>query len=149
MFTLIRRRQGKNSTLSHLYLNGIFICYVLEDAIREVKIRGETCIPEGIYALGLNKTAGMNVRYKQLHGGMHQGMVEVKGIPNFSLVFIHIGNYHQDTEGCLLTGSYYQFFDGDYRVLHSAAGYKTLYPLILEKLHAGACFLKISNKVTE
>ncbi|WP_400261897.1 DUF5675 family protein [Sphingobacterium sp. SG20118] len=149
MFTLIRRRQGKNSTLSHLYLNGIFICYVLEDAIREVKIRGETCIPVGTYALGLNKTAGMNARYKQLHDGMHQGMVEVKGIPNFSLVFVHIGNYHQDTEGCLLTGSYYQFFEGDYRVLHSAAAYKILYPLILEKLNAGDCFLEVSNRVTE
>lgn len=149
MFTLIRMRQGKQSTLSHLYLDGIFICYVLEDAIREVKIRGETCIPEGTYALGLNKTAGMNARYRQLHGGTHQGMVEVKGIANFNLVFIHIGNYHQDTEGCLLTGSYYQLFEGEYRVLHSATAYKVLYPLILEKLSAGDCFLEVVNRVTE
>lgn len=149
MFRLIRMRQGKQSTLSHLYLDGVFICYVLEDAIREVKIRGETCIPEGIYALGLNRVAGMNVRYRQLYGGMHQGMVEVKGISNFNLVFIHIGNYHQETEGCLLTGSYYQLFDGDYRVLHSAAAYKELYPHMLEKLNAGDCFLEVVNKVTQ
>lgn len=142
-------KQGKQSTLSHLYLNELFICYILEDKIREIKIKGQTCIPEGVYQLGLNKTAGMNVRYRQLHSGSHQGMVEVKGITNFSLVFIHIGNYHQDTEGCLLTGSYYQLFDGDYRVLHSAKAYQELYPLILERLQAGDCFIEIRNSVTK
>lgn len=145
----MRMKQGKQSTLSHLYLEGVFVCYILEDAIRDVKIKGTTCIPEGTYQLGLNKMAGMNARYRQLHGDMHKGMVEVKGIPNFSLVFIHIGNYHQDTEGCLLTGSYYQLFEGDYRVLHSAKAYKELYPLIVEKLQFGECFIEISNGVTK
>lgn len=145
MFKLIRLKQGKQSTLSHLYLDGLFLCYILEDAIREIKINGQTCIPEGRYQLGINKTAGMNMRYGQLYGHVHQGMVEVKGIVNFSLVFIHIGNYHADTAGCLLTGSYYQLFEGDYRVLHSAMAYKELYPLILEKLNAGDCFIEIVN----
>ena len=35
---IIRVAQGNNSTLSHLYLNDIFQCYLLEDKIRGVKI---------------------------------------------------------------------------------------------------------------
>ena len=48
--------------------------------------------------------------------------------------FFHTGNYHTDTAGCLLTGSYYQLVKGDYRVLHSAHAYKRVYPLLVEQL---------------
>ena len=74
----------------------------------------------------------MNAQYRTRYPKLHKGMVEIKGIPNFSLVFFHIGNYHQDTQGCPLTGSYYQLIDGDYRVLHSADAYKRVYPLLAE-----------------
>lgn len=131
---LIRVAAGKNSTLGHLYINGLFGCYILEDAIRDRKIPEQTAIPAGEYTMGVNTTAGMNARYGNRYARMHQGMVEVRGIPNFSLVFFHIGNYHTDTAGCLLTGSYWQLIDGDYRVLHSAAAYKHVYPLLVEQI---------------
>ena len=51
---IIRVAQGKNSTLSHLYLNDIFQCYLLEDRIREVKIPKQTAIPTGVYKLNIN-----------------------------------------------------------------------------------------------
>ena len=38
---IIRVAQGKHSTLSHLYINGLFACYLLEDSIRALKISGE------------------------------------------------------------------------------------------------------------
>ena len=46
---IIRVAQGKESTLSQLYINGIFQCYLLEDKIREVKIASQTAIPKGIF----------------------------------------------------------------------------------------------------
>ena len=138
MITLLRTAHGKHTTLGHLYSKGIFLCYVLEDLVREQKIPGETAIPAGTYPLGLNKVAGMNAKYQSRYGPVHQGMVEVKGIPNFSLVFFHIGNYHTDTRGCLLVGSYYQLIDGDYRVLHSADAYKRVYPLLVEAAATGS-----------
>ena len=87
-----------------------------------------TCIPEGEYRLRLNSWAGMNARYGNRYGGLHKGMIKITGVPEFSLVFIHIGNYHTDTRGCPLVGSYWQLLDGDYRVLHSAAAYRFVYP---------------------
>jgi len=54
MIKVVRARQGKQSTLSYIFVDGEFICYALEDAIRDVKIKGETAIPAGQYSLILN-----------------------------------------------------------------------------------------------
>ena len=35
---IVRVAQGKESTLSHLYIDGIFQCFLLEDKIRQVKM---------------------------------------------------------------------------------------------------------------
>ncbi|MFC6102868.1 DUF5675 family protein [Olivibacter domesticus] len=138
MIKLLRIAEGTNTTLGQLYINNLFQCYILEDKIRNEKIPGETAIPAGEYKLGLNKTAGMNAKYQSRYSHMHQGMVEIRGIPNFTLVFFHIGNYHTDTRGCLLTGSYYQLINNDYRVLHSADAYKRVYFLLAHAAAAGA-----------
>ncbi|GAA4777941.1 hypothetical protein GCM10023231_00470 [Olivibacter ginsenosidimutans] len=137
MIKLLRIAEGLNTTLGQLYINGLFACYILEDQVRDEKIPGMTAIPQGEYPLCLNGTASMNNRYRSRYNLMHRGMVEIRGIPNFNLVFFHVGNYHTDTSGCLLTGSYYQFIDGDYRVLHSAAAYKRVYPLLATAAEEG------------
>lgn len=147
MVEIIRVAQGKNSTLSHLYINGLFRCYLLEDRIRETKVQGITCIPKGEYGLRLNTWAGMNAKYGVNHPKLHRGMVEITGIPDFSLVFIHIGNYHTQTAGCPLTGSYWQRLDGDYQVLHSAAAYRYVYPLLVEEVEMGNGRISVENRV--
>ncbi len=144
---IIRVAQGKNSTLSHLYVGSLFCCYLLEDSIRKEKIQGLTCIPEGEYRLRLNLGAGMNARYGARYPKLHEGMMEITGIPNFDLVFIHIGNYHTQTAGCPLTGSYWQRLDGDYQVMHSAAAYKYVYPLLVEQIRLGNDRIVVENRV--
>lgn len=143
---LIRVAKGDHTTLGHLYVNGLFCCYILEDTVRDQKVPGGTAIPDGEYTLGLNTVAGMNARYGNRYAAMHRGMVEVRGIPDFSLVFFHIGNYHTDTAGCLLVGSYWQLFNGDYRVLHSAAAYKQVYPLLVDEIGRGNDRLAVLNQ---
>ena len=105
MLKLVRARQGKQSTLSYLFVDGKFVCYALEDAIRDVKIKGETAIPTGRYSLILNTYGGMNARYKRLFQDFHKGMIEIKEIPNYSYVYMHIGNNIGDTSGCILVGT--------------------------------------------
>jgi Family of unknown function (DUF5675) len=101
---IIRVAQGKESTLSQLYINGIFQCYLLEDKIREVKIASETAIPKGIFSLKLNTYGAKNVDYKKAFGKLHEGMIEITGLPNFSFVYIHTGNTIKDSAGCPLCG---------------------------------------------
>lgn len=128
---IIRVAQGNNSTLSHLYLNGIFQCYLLEDKIRAVKIPKQTAIPTGIYKLIVNTWGGMNVKYQNLFEAMHKGMIEIEGLPNFDYVYIHVGNTITQTAGCPLCGFGFAFENGDYSVTQSKDAYKIVYPKLL------------------
>lgn len=146
---IIRVAQGKNSTLSHLYIDSLFSCFLLEDSIRESKIPGRTCIPEGSYQLQLNTSAGMNIRYKSHYPALHKGMLEIRGIPNFSLVFLHVGNYHSDTAGCPLTGHYWSLINGDYQVQQSSFAYQQIYPKLLGLLQKGKLEVQVENRTGE
>ncbi len=134
---IIRVAEGKHSTLSHLYIGDLFCCYLLEDRVREEKVAGMTCIPPGEYGLSINHWAGMNARYAKRFPHLHEGMVEIIEIPNYQLVFFHIGNYHTETAGCPLTGSYWQRLGGDYQVMGSEAAYRYVYPLLVQQVKRG------------
>ncbi|MFC5282013.1 DUF5675 family protein [Pedobacter alpinus] len=145
--SIIRIRKGKLSTLSHLYINGLFACYLLEDQIAGIKIPGETCLPEGIYELGLNNTAGMNQHYKKRFPKFHEGMLEICGIANFKLVFFHVGNFHTDTKGCPLIGMTWQMIDGIYQVLQSALAYEKVYKALLYAYRNGLRKIEVINLI--
>lgn len=144
---IVRMAQGENTTLGHFYINGIFRCYILEDSIRGVKVHGATCIPEGLYNLELNVHAGMNTNYKNRYPNLHKGMVEIVGISDYNLVFIHIGNHHLETKGCPLVGRTWEFSEGDYRVLQSALAYGSLYPELLKVMNEGSNRIEVINRL--
>ena len=129
---IIRVAQGKESTLSHLYIDGIFQCFLLEDKIRDKKIMHKTAIPEGIFKLRLNTWGGMNKTYFPKYGPIHKGMIEIAELPTFSSVYIHIGNTIEQTEGCPLVGLSYIKKDGDFQVLQSVDAYKQVYKKLYE-----------------
>ncbi len=128
---IIRVAEGKQSTLSQLYIDDIFQCYLLEDKIRDVKIPKQTAIPKGNYTLRLNTWGGMNAEYRQKFPKLHKGMIEINGLPNFSFVYIHIGNTYQQTAGCPLCGFGFEMVNGDYQVLRSKDAYQMIYPKLL------------------
>ncbi|TJZ50071.1 hypothetical protein FAZ15_21890 [Sphingobacterium olei] len=141
-----RIRQGKESTLSECYLDGKFICYGLEDAVRETKIKGRTAIPAGRYRLKLNTHGGMNARYRKRYPNLHRGMIEISKIPNYSHVYIHIGNNIGDTSGCLLVGDRYKIdSDGDYILEKSAKAYKRVYALLVDAVARGEVWIEIGD----
>lgn len=140
-----RIKQGKNSTLSEIYIDGEFFGYGLEDSVREVKIKRATAIPQGVYKLGLNTYGAMNAKYKRKFPEIHQGMIEIKDIPNFNYVYIHIGNYYSDTSGCLLVGEYFKLYDGDYAVYDSTKAYARLYEKLVEAVAKGEAVLIING----
>ena len=142
---IIRVAQGKNSTLSHLYIDGIFQCFLLEDKIRAVKIMKQTAIPEGIFKLRLNTWGGMNKMYFQKYGPIHKGMIEIAELPTFSAVYIHIGNTIEHTAGCPLVGLSYIKKDGDYQVLQSVDAYKQVYRKLYEVATGKDNQIEVSN----
>lgn len=61
----------------------------------------ESCIPTGTY----------RVKYRESDTyGKHWHILEV---PDRDLILIHAGNYHRDTEGCVIVGREILDIDGD------------------------------------
>ncbi len=147
---LVKRiRQGNNSTLSKIYVDDVLLCYGLEDAVREMKIKGETAIPAGRYRLTFNTYGAMNARYKRKFPEIHQGMVEIKGIPNYSYVYMHIGNNIGDTAGCLLVGESWELIDGDYEIRRSKKAYLALYQKLIRLMVEEPVWIEVSDAVTK
>lgn len=147
MVEIVRVKQSGLSTLSQLYFDGIFECWLLEDAVREVKIHSQTCIPTGEYKLILNTVGGMNVKYKKDYS-FHKGMIEIDLIPNFDNVYIHKGNRIKDTMGCPITGDFYGFEGKDFIVMNSAKAYEREYPLLVDRIIKGDDRLIVRNLKT-
>lgn len=147
---LVKRiRQGNNSTLSEIYVDDVLIGYGLEDAVRELKIKGETAIPAGLYPLALNTYGAMNARYKRKFPALHQGMVEIKEIPNYSYVYIHIGNHIGDTAGCLLMGESWELIEGDYELRRSKKAYLALYQKLVRLMVEEQVWIDVRDAIME
>ena len=91
----------------------------------------------------------MNERYKNSFPTIHKGLLEIDNILLFDQVFIHIGNFHDDTAGCPLAGHYWQFLNGDYYVLQSTFAYNKLYPRLVAQILKGNTEIQVINKIQD
>ena len=96
MLIEVKRFEFKDThTVGKMYVDGIYECYTLEDAVRNgTKVLGKTAIPIGTYKLIIDAS----VRFKQ-------DMPHILDVPDFTGVRIHSGNTSADTDGCILLGS--------------------------------------------
>jgi hypothetical protein len=104
---LIRKIKTDTSTIGELIINDKVLCDTLEDvdrgltqdmseeAIKTIKIDGETAIPTGTYEVIID----MSSRFGRM-------MPHILDVPGFQGIRIHAGNSDKDTEGCLLLGTY-------------------------------------------
>lgn len=97
---LVRKYLKEEYTIGKLYIDGVYFCDTLEDAVRDIykgnctaKIYGRTAIPCGKYTVLYNYSP----KYKKL-------MPRLMDVPCFSGILIHPGNTHSDTDGCILVG---------------------------------------------
>ena len=96
---LIRNTFTDLSTTGKLTVDDEYFSFTLEDTDRKMeaggeKIYGKTCVPRGTYAVVLN----FSNRYQKV-------MPQVMDVPGFEGIRIHAGNFHGDTNGCVLLGS--------------------------------------------
>lgn len=89
----VERKEYDTYTAGSLFIDDTWVCYTLEDKVRQVKIAGETAIPYGSYEVIITYSN----RFKK-------PLPLLLNVPNFSGVRIHAGNTKENTEGCLLVG---------------------------------------------
>tara|TARA_R110000744_G_scaffold45241_4_gene100488 strand:- start:5240 stop:5731 length:492 start_codon:yes stop_codon:yes gene_type:complete len=151
---LLRINSSNDSTNGLLYNTTDypckFMCYTLEDEPREKKVRGETCIPYGLYYLGLKTHGRLHETYKHRFADIHVGMIEILNVPNFTDILIHCGNTNEDTSGCLLVGDTQENNNTKESgfIGKSTIAYYRIYKTISEALLLGyTCSLVISEEV--
>lgn len=147
---LQRISHDARSTVGELYIDGQKQCFVLEDQPQEKKIAGETRIPAGRYRLELKPVGASRFdrSMKKTMGEGHKGMVRLRDVPGFTEILIHCGNFHTDTEGCLLVGDKRGFADGTNAVWRSKVAYKAIYPIIADAIGCEEVWLTIGDEAS-
>ena len=136
--TLKRIFTNSTYTIGHLYVDGTWVCNVLEDAdrglkdtmtleqVKAKKIKAKTAIPTGNYKVTVNVVSPKFSKkdyYKKVCSGR---VPRILGIKGFDGVLIHVGNTERDTEGCLLVG--YNKVKG--KVINSKEAFEKLYKML-------------------
>lgn len=132
---VIRYSHQREDTLSLILIDGKFFCYGLEDEYRAVKVKGETRIPDGTYKVGfLKEDTPLTLKYRDRYPWFTYHL-EVKNVPGFSYIYIHIGNKEADTAGCLLVGNEVNSnIDGYGFLKNSRVTFEKLYKKVSQQL---------------
>jgi len=134
LITILRYVDDGNTTLGLMFINKVFFAYTLEDTHNDEKIPGGTRIPEGHYQLGINNNLSpLTQRYRNRFEWF-SNHIEIKGIPNYDLVHIHIGNNHKDTKGCILIADGVNASQPEKMILQSQKAYERFYKNIYPKI---------------
>lgn len=101
-------------TIGKLYIDGAYICDVLEDPVRDLnkngvfdngerKIYGETAIPYGTYEITM-KVKSPKFSRKATYAWCGGYLPRLLNVPHFEGILLHAGNSAQDSHGCPLVG---------------------------------------------
>ena len=104
--TLQRTHHAGPSCFGKLFADGVFVCYTLEDEVREIagqpvadwKTKGSTAIPSTLFA---GQPYPLTLEFSNRFG---PGTLTVRDVPGYVGVRMHSGNTAADTEGCPLLG---------------------------------------------
>lgn len=124
--------------IGRVYINGEYFCFSIEDATRTTKIKGETCIPLGVYPLATRFSPRFSKEYKH-------DMIWVQNVPGFEFILIHWGNTISDTEGCLIIGDKIGVVKQKDAVLNSRATYLKFYDKVINQIKAGGQVIEYTS----
>jgi hypothetical protein len=129
---------GNESTLGEWLVDNIHECWSLEDERRTTKVLKKTAIPCGRYRVVLRTDGTRHHRYTLRFPDIHIGVLQLEDVPNFVAIQIHPGNDHEDTEGCVLTGTHPVILpNGEFKVVDSTSAYLKLYKKVIDAILAG------------
>ena len=130
--------RDNESTLGLLTVNGEKFSFVIEDEKREIKVKGETRIPAGLYLVKFRKEiTPLTQKYRAKHSWFTYHL-ELQNVPDFTNVYIHVGNFESSTSACQVVGNKAGFDDNNhFRNFESTDNFKRLYLMVSEALNKG------------
>jgi hypothetical protein len=104
--TVLRYIDDGETTLGLIFLRNKFFAYTLEDTHRDEKLKGKTRISSGIYTIGYSPVDPAYSRitrdYLRIYSPWFTKHLHIQNVPNFEGIYIHVGNNHENTDGCIL-----------------------------------------------
>jgi hypothetical protein len=120
-------------TIGSIYIDDTFYGFTLEDIFHEYKQYGKTRIPCGNYEIRYKKVlTNLTKKYRRKFKWF-KWHLELQNVPNYSAVYIHIGNTARDTRGCILVGLGH--IHGSSSISSSTTAYKNIYKIISKSLN--------------
>lgn len=145
--TVLRQRSQPDWTLSNFIVNGLNGVVKkgvgVEDEKRDLKVHGETRIPNGIYEIEfvnspkftkyffMDKDGYLNETKTDRFNTPHL-LLHVKDVQGFGNILWHWGNTDDQTDGCYLVGTDFATFDKQKGVSASKNKYLDVYPVIYQ-----------------
>ena len=135
--TVLRYIDDGQTTLGLIFVKNRFFAYTLEDTKREVKVAGETRIPAGKYNLAfMPHVTKLTQRYRDRFDWFDKHL-HIQDVPNFTGVYIHLGNSKKDTEGCLLVADGVNAANAEKVITHSTVAFKRFYQTVSALINTG------------
>ena len=107
------KKEGIAGQPGKLYIKGGYLfCHTVELDWKNNKIN-ISCIPAGLYVCKM----GIH------HGTKEYPVYELQNVPNRSNIEIHIGNFLEDTKGCILVGEELKIYENKYWVKSSTIAF--------------------------
>jgi len=144
---------GEEYTVGHLWADGRYVCDTLEPVDRGLdcgmklseilgmkRERGVMAIPTGVYSVTLEVKSPRFGNWPQ-YAFCEGRLPRLVDVPGYEGVLLHIGNYREDTQGCVLVGR--NLVRG--QLLSSAVTFRSLYGLLEAAVRRGE---DISMRVT-
>lgn len=131
---LVRKWFTEKSTIGKLFIDGHFKCYVLEDPVRDEKIKHITAIPHGTYEVIISYSNKFK-KYLPL----------LLNVPNYRGIRIHPGNVPEDTSGCLLPGMERDENNPD-RIFYSRKAFQDVLEILRTMTPHEKVYIEITNE---
>ena len=145
--SFLHYNNNKHATSSLVYVDGMFFCYGLEDEERKIKVKGKTRIPNGTYEIQFRMVDSPKTERYRSRFPWFMYHLQLMNVPNFTNVYIHIGNTDKESEGCILVGNTINNLNNSRGFLgESTPAFKRLYGMVSTALQSGEkCYAEIKE----
>lgn len=136
---ITRKYKKQGYTIGELFIDGKKFCDTLEpedrgltsdmtgEEVRRLKVMRKTAIPKGRYQVRMD-VVSPKYKTRAAYEFCEGKLPRLVAVPGFSGILIHIGNWKEDTGGCILVGR--NIVKGG--LLHSTRTFHLLYARLKE-----------------